>query len=116
LAPLRTGGPFSYCPFDCQTGGFREEIQIAPKPLNVIEGVYSLHLTLIDAYHIKVFLAVEPEEQMRRIILRDGAEMWARFRDTWIPKETSYFLHFDVKNHCDFIGKHDIIEEQSLLR
>jgi len=103
LTPLKAGEAFTYRLFDCQIGDFGPEITIPPRQLNVIEGAYSLHPTLADAYHMKVFLTVDPAEQVRRILGRNGAEMLERFRDEWIPMEKRYFAHFDIESQCDFV-------------
>ena len=111
LLPVLGQTPFSYRPFSCQTGTFGEAIAVEPRSLVIVEGAYSLHPTLAAAYHIKVFLAVEGEEQMRRIRARNGENMAMRFLQEWIPKEKEYFLHFDIQNHCHFLGKYGILEE-----
>jgi len=103
LAPLKSGEAFTYRPFDCGIGDFGAPITVQSRKLSIIEGAYSLHPTLADVYHIKVFLTVDPVEQLRRIANRNGAEMLARFRDEWIPMEKRYFAHFDIEKQCDFV-------------
>ena len=103
LTPLIAGIPFTYRPFDCRIGDFGDEIAILPRPLNVVEGAYSLHPTLAYAYHIKVFLTVDPAEQLCRIAERNGAAMLERFQTEWIPMEKQYFAHFGIEKTCDFV-------------
>ena len=53
LDPLLKGEPFSYRQFDCMTMAFKEEkVNISPRPLQVIEGAYSLHPYFERAYTI----------------------------------------------------------------
>jgi len=103
LTPLKAGQAFTYRPFDCKSGDFGEAIAVLPKKLNIIEGSYSLHPTLGDAYHIKVFLTLLPDEQLRRIALRDGEVLRKRFETQWIPMEKRYFFTFDIEKQCDFV-------------
>ena len=104
LTPLKRGESFTYKPFNCQTGDFSAPITVKPRKLSIVEGAYSLHPSLADAYHIRVFLTVDPAEQLKRIAARNGPEMLARFRDEWIPMEKRYFAHFDIADQCDFVG------------
>jgi len=103
LIPLQAGAPFCYRPFNCQTGRMGERIAVSPRPVNIIEGTYSLHPTLSSAYHVRVFLAIDPAEQLRRLALRDGGRLLGRFREEWIPMEKQYFAHFNVPEQCDFL-------------
>ena len=103
LTPLKGGQAFAYRPFDCRISDFGEAIPIQPRRLNIIEGAYSLHPVLSDAYHIKVFLSITPDEQLRRIAWRDGEKLLKRFETEWIPKEKRYFAHFDIVKQCDFV-------------
>jgi len=103
LMPLQMGEPFCYHPFDCQAGQMGTAIAVPTCPLNIIEGSYSLHPTLASAYHIKVFLTVDPDEQLRRLAMRDGGRLLERFWDEWIPMEKRYFAYFDIVGQCDFL-------------
>jgi len=103
LTPLKAGKAFVYRPFDCTTSDFGAEIAVPSRRLNIVEGTYSLHPTLADAYHVKVFLRAAPDEQLRRIGERDGEKLLERFEAEWIPMEKRYFVYFDVENQCDFV-------------
>ncbi|MCL2573294.1 MAG: hypothetical protein FWE34_01925 [Defluviitaleaceae bacterium] len=103
LAPLVSHKPFSYRPFDCQTWDFGDEISVMPNRLTVVEGCYSQHPMLTDAYHIKVMMQVDPVEQMRRITLRNAPFLAEKFRDIWIPMEKAYFAAFDIEKSSDLV-------------
>lgn len=96
LKPLQQGETFSYRPFDCSTGGFKEKVEVFPKKWNIIEGVYCLHPHFGEAYDYRFFMDVEEEEQKRRVLKRSGAEKYQRFVSEWIPKENAYFQAFRV--------------------
>ena len=102
LLPLRKGERFSYQPFDCSRMELAAPVTVTPGALTVIEGSYSCHPELWDHYDLHIFLTVDPEEQMRRLILRNG-DYAQVFRQKWIPLEERYFTAFDLENRCDFV-------------
>lgn len=102
LIPLKNGEKVSYCPFDCKTMSFGSQIELDKRKINIIEGSYSCHNALFEHYDFRIFLNVSPEEQMRRIILRDGNEKAKIFLSKWIPLEEKYFKTFNVAERCDY--------------
>ena len=100
LFPLHTGDPFTYHPFDCSRMELGEAIPIVPAALTIVEGSYSCHPELWEHYDLRIFLTVDPEEQMRRIAARNGAYAEV-FRTKWIPLEERYFSAFDLETRCD---------------
>lgn len=94
---------FSYFKYKCKSDEM-ERIEVeGPRPLTVIEGSYSLHPYLRAAYDLKIFLTVEPEVQIKRILKRNGAELGARFFEEWIPLENLYFEALSIKAEADMI-------------
>lgn len=102
LIPLKNGEKVSYCPFDCKTMSFGSQIELDKRKINIIEGSYSCHNALFEHYDFRIFLNVSPEEQMQRIILRDGSEKAKIFLSKWIPLEEKYFKTFNVAERCDY--------------
>lgn len=92
---------FSYRRFNCRIMALTDTITVSPQPLNIIEGVYSLHPKLEIKYDLAIFLSVSGDEQRRRILQRDGIEMLRRFEQEWIPLENRYFTEFRIRNKCD---------------
>ncbi|MDD2283563.1 MAG: hypothetical protein PHD92_09295 [Eubacteriales bacterium] len=103
LALLSQNRPFRYRPFNCGSQSLEAEIAVTPKPLNIIEGAYSLHPALADAYDLKVFLEIDPEVQSQRILKRNGPTMHKRFISQWIPLENLYFQALKIKDQCDLV-------------
>lgn len=101
LLPLRAGKPFSYRPFDCHTLSLAAPVPVAPAALYLIEGSYSCHPALREHYDLTVFLDISPDEQLRRLRVRNGAEGAQRFAERWIPLEERYFQELDVRGHCE---------------
>lgn len=100
LLPLVRGEAVSYRPFDCKTMSLGEAITLSGTDVCIVEGSYSCHPELCEHYDLRIFLTVSPEEQMRRITIRNGdaAEI---FRTRWIPLEEKYFSELDVAAKCD---------------
>ena len=91
LRPIRETGAARFRPFDCHTLGYREPIQAAVPGLAIVEGSYALHPALRRYYDVTVFLTCSPEEQRRRLLLREGPERLPNFLEEWIPLEEAYF-------------------------
>ena len=105
---------FAYRPYDCSTGALADEIAVAPNPVFITEGAYSLHPTLRDAYDLKIFFGIDPELQSARILRRNGEKMHARFINEWIPMENIYIDKCGIKNICEItLTAHD---EDNFLR
>lgn len=102
LLPLRSDLTPEYRPFDCRSQRLGEPVRVDPSPVTVIEGSYSCHPKLWDCYDLRIFLTVEPEEQGRRILARNGAECAQVFHDTWIPLEEHYFRAYSIESRCDY--------------
>lgn len=102
LVPLRKGEPFAYRPYDCKTQALKGPVPVQSKSVNFIEGSYSCHPALWDNYDLHIFLTLEPDEQLRRIALRNGADM-PMFQEKWIPLEECYFSACQAKQHCELI-------------
>jgi len=92
-----------YRKFDCHTGKLSAPIEVVAKPLNIVEGVYSMHPTLVNRYDVKVFLTVDKELQQQRILMRNGPVMLQRFIKEWIPLENRYFQAYSIKELSDFV-------------
>lgn len=101
LLPLREGKPVSYRRFDCRTFTFEPARLIEPGEIAIVEGSYALHPQLRDLYDLRLFLDIDPEEQMRRILKRNGPEAAERFRTRWIPLEEAYFEGCSVREASD---------------
>ncbi len=103
LPGMTAGTAFETGVFDCHTQALCEILAIPASPLYVTEGVYALHPTLADAYHIRVYMDVNPVTQQRRILRRNGKSVALRYQKEWIPLENRYFEAFDIKKQCDFV-------------
>ena len=101
LIPFKEGRPVVYRPYDAHKPAMLEPVYLAPAPITMIEGSYSCLPALWDFYDVRVFLDVEPGEQLRRIEARSGPEKLEVFKSRWIPLEEAYFEAFSPEEKCD---------------
>ena len=102
LLPLKAGNDFLYRPFNCKIGQLGEPVQIKTKKINIIEGSYSCHNSLYEYYDLKIFLTVNSEVQLERILKREGNDKTEIFKSKWIPMEEKYFNAFGIEKRCDY--------------
>lgn len=103
LAGLNTREEFQYQRYDCKQMVLEKPIRVIPKKLNIIEGSYSMHPSLICNYDLKVFLHIDREKQSLRILKRNGAYMHKKFLLEWIPLEDMYFREFNIQEQSDLV-------------
>ena len=90
-----------YRPYDCASQALGAPVRVEISPVVVAEGSYSCHNSLRPHYDLRVFLSVPPEEQLRRITARGGAQAAEVFRTVWIPLEERYFSACQIAARCD---------------
>lgn len=100
---LHNGREFKYRVYDCKQMDFTQSISVIPKKLNIIEGSYSMHPTLINNYDLKIFLHINKEDQRLRILKRNGPAMLKRFLCEWIPLENQYFKELKIQEQSNLI-------------
>lgn len=103
LEPLCKGKTFYYHPFSWHLGGYLEPVEVHKTPVSVIEGSFSCHPELMPFYDLTVFLTLDPAEQRRRLLLREGEEKFRQFIEKWIPLEELYFTGCDTANRCELV-------------
>lgn len=103
LPNLKREDAFSYNVFDCSVMAISGKRDVARSKIKVIEGAYSLHPAFGDYADIKVFSTISPDEQMERIIARNGERMAKMFKEKWIPMEEAYYKAFDIEANSDIV-------------
>lgn len=100
---LLAGSAIQYRVFNCQTMMLEEMITIPQCRLTIVEGSYSMHPRFGNPYDLRLFLRIDPEEQIRRILLRAGPVMLERFVQEWIPMENRYFTAMNIMEKSDLV-------------
>ena len=103
LPRLRDPRGFSYRVFDCSAMDYGGTAEVKPSAWRIVEGAYALHPVFGEYADLKIFCDIAPEEQKRRIVLRNGADRYGMFAARWIPLEERYIEHFDIKRRADLI-------------
>lgn len=97
--PLARGGTITYRRFNCKKMDFDEEISLLPKPVTIVEGVYSMREEFRFVYDYTIFLSCPYEVQIERLRERNES-MLQNFISKWIPMENNYFQTLDIASHC----------------
>ncbi len=95
--------PFSYRIYDCGVKALHGERLIGMSRVRIVEGSYALHPAFGKYYDFAIFLHITPEEQMRRILKRNGNVLGERFRNVWIPRENTYFREKRIAERCRYV-------------
>lgn len=100
LIPLSRHEDVKFSKFDCSTMSIQPSILIPYKPMNIIEGSYSMHSDLQKYYDFSIFLTLYKEEQILRLKKRNP-NMINNFIHRWIPLEEAYFNAFSISDKCN---------------
>lgn len=103
IAKIHDPSGFQYKKYSCHTNMLNELQSVGSRPFRIIEGSYSTHPFFGSYADITVFIDVDPDIQLSRIINRNGAQMSAIFKNKWIPLEEKYFNAFNTKEKADII-------------
>ncbi len=95
--------PFEYRVFSCKTGDYAGTVTVDPQKPIVVEGAYSLHPEIPDIYDVKIFMSIDYETQLERILERNGKDALEVFKLKWIPFENRYFDAFGIKSKCGIV-------------
>ena len=101
LQPAKRGMTVSYRRFDCGRMELTEVRTFQPQGILLVEGAYSCHPKLRDYFDLRIFVSIDPEMQMQRILLRNGSGRAEMFRNRWIPLEENYIAQCQVEEVCD---------------
>ncbi|MBQ3372328.1 MAG: uridine kinase [Oscillospiraceae bacterium] len=107
LEPALNGQEILYRAFSCPQRRYLQEKRLPPKRVNIVEGSYSQHPFLADAYDVKLFVTAERSIQEARLQAREG-DHYKAFEEIWIPMEENYFRHFSIENNADCIIRTDV--------
>ena len=100
LAPLLSGTPACYQPWQCQHGSFGPELTVQPGPLTIVEGCYCMRPELRDSFQLRIWAEASYPVRRERLLARGGEDCLVRFEQLWIPLENRYFDHFKVADCC----------------
>ncbi len=101
LPHLKNNEAFTYPVFDCSKMSMDGERTVIAGSWRIVEGSYSHHPQAGNYMDLRVFCHVTAQEQMRRILARNGERMAQMFAERWIPMEEIYFKTYNVHDRAD---------------
>lgn len=105
---LKKNDSFEYGVFSCKDGKINNKIKVAPKRINIIEGVYCMHPSIKDIYDLKIYIEIDENKQLTRLKTR-SPEKFEQFITKWIPRENVYFDSLNIKELYDLVIDTDSI-------
>jgi uridine kinase len=115
IGGIHSDQEFRYQIYDCKKATMDKSVTVQPKKLNIIEGTYSMHPTLIESYELKVFLHLDEREQRGRILERNGEVVLKQFLSKWIPLENIYFKQLRIEEQSDLVFKNNNLFVDNML-
>ena len=104
MKPLRSGEKLiSYKPYSCREGKLKETVSVNAGRIVIVEGAYSCHPQIRNNYDFRIFFSISHEEQMKRIIKRNGEEAAKVFAERWIPMEETYFRAYNIAEEAELV-------------
>jgi uridine kinase len=100
LGPARTAKSVVHRKFDCRTGQLSAGATSELARVVIVEGSYSLHPMLADAYDLKIAIFIDASTQLARITCR-GSNV-DDFAQKWIPLEKQYASATHLRARVDF--------------
>ena len=75
VSKLGSGEKFSYTRFDCSIMDYGKSVEVPASKWRIVEGSYSHHPYFGEYGDIRIYSMIDSDEQMRRILKRNGEEM-----------------------------------------
>lgn len=98
LQPLRDGATPRYQRYDWALGKYRSEIVLPRTPLIILEGVGVALPSVTSFADLSIWIDIEPEFGLERVIARDGDAIAEQMRQ-WLPVQAAFFaLHHNREN------------------
>lgn len=96
LLPFQRNQPIHTRKYNAKTDSYYDEQVIDGSELIIVEGSYSLHPLLRDAYADTIFLTCSMQIQKERLKKREG-ENYSMFEELWIPLEEQFFQQYHIE-------------------
>ena len=101
VMPLRSGKRARYQRYDWSTDRLAEWIEIEPREIVLMEGVFSTRPELHPLIDVAIFIETPRDERMRRMSARpQGSTSWI---GRWMATEDWYLQHIAPHHHADLV-------------
>lgn len=81
---------------------FHDSEEIAPSDLLILEGVGSGDIEIQDKFAALIWMEIDPEDGLKRVVNRDGAHVQEEM-EKWLTTQAQYFLQHSTREKADFI-------------
>ena len=101
ILPLRDGETARFQLYDWVNDCLNEWVEIEPRGVTIMDGVFSLRNELVDYYDLRIWFSCPQEIRVSRLLNRGdtpGVEI-----DAWIPMEKRYHTGHDPENSADLV-------------
>jgi uridine kinase len=101
VIPLRGRKRARYQRYDWRTDRLAEWIEIEPREIVLVEGVFSTRPELRPLLAVAIFIETPREERQRRMLARpQDSSAWM---DRWMAAEDWYLEHVAPHRHADLV-------------
>jgi uridine kinase len=101
LIPLRRGERAPYRRYDWSTDSLADWIQVEPREIVLVEGVFSMRPELRPLIDVAIFIETPREERQRRMLARpQDSTAWI---DRWTAAEDWYLEHIAPNRNADLV-------------
>lgn len=101
LTPLRGGQRARYQRYDWSTNRLAEWIEVEPREIMLVEGVFSTRPELRQLIDVAIFIDTPRDERMRRMLARpQGSTSWM---DHWMAAEDWYLKHIAPDRRANLV-------------
>lgn len=88
--------------YNWSTSSFGESEAMSPCDLLILEGVGSGDKEIQDKFAALIWMEIEPEAGLKRVVNRDGAHVQEEM-EKWLTTQAQYFLQHSTREKADFI-------------
>jgi len=101
LWPLRAGQVATYRRYDWTGDGLAESVEVEPREIVIVEGVFSMRPELRSMMDLAIFIETPREERIRRMTSR--AQPSTSWMDQWLAAEDWYLNSVAPRRDADLI-------------
>jgi uridine kinase len=98
LQPLRVGAAPRYQRYDWALGKYRSEVIVPKTPMIILEGVGVALPSVTTLADLSIWIDIDPELGLERVIARDGGAITAEMRRWLVAQDKFFALHHNQEN------------------
>ena len=101
LVPLRDGKSARYQRHDWSTDRLAEWVEVEPREIVIVEGVFSTRPELRPLIEVAIFIETPRDERIRRMAARPQPD--TSWMQRWMAAEDWYLIHVAPQQHADLV-------------